>query len=82
MKADEIKSLRQKLGFTQIELAGTLGCQIATVSRWENGHARPMPGYIKLLEMLQYEAQHGLENKVQKAENDAQIESLADCGNP
>jgi len=39
--ADWVKSLRRNLGLTQTELAGRLGVTYVTISRWENGQARP-----------------------------------------
>lgn len=41
MTAEEIKSLRDRLGLTQKELAEAIGVTITTVSRWEMGIARP-----------------------------------------
>jgi superfamily II DNA or RNA helicase/transcriptional regulator with XRE-family HTH domain len=36
-----VKSLRNHLGLTQTELADRLGVTYVTISRWENGRARP-----------------------------------------
>ena len=41
MEADNIRTLRQNLGLTQEEFAHRLGITVATVNRWENGHANP-----------------------------------------
>ena len=38
-----IKALRLRLGLTQMELARVVCCSFATVNRWENGHALPLP---------------------------------------
>ncbi|NLZ63879.1 MAG: helix-turn-helix domain-containing protein, partial [Lentisphaerae bacterium] len=38
---EQIKSLRAKLGLTQVALAERLGVSFPTVNRWENGKARP-----------------------------------------
>jgi superfamily II DNA or RNA helicase/transcriptional regulator with XRE-family HTH domain len=38
---DWVKSLRNHLGLTQTELADRLGVTYVTISRWENGQARP-----------------------------------------
>ena len=39
--SEQIKSLRAKLGLTQVALAERLGVSFPTVNRWENGKARP-----------------------------------------
>ena len=39
--SDRVKRLRQKLGLTQAEMAGSLGVSFATVNRWENEQTRP-----------------------------------------
>jgi len=36
-----IRDLRRNLRMTQEEFAHTLGITVATVNRWENGHAKP-----------------------------------------
>ncbi|NMA46570.1 MAG: helix-turn-helix domain-containing protein [Lentisphaerae bacterium] len=38
---EQIKSLRAKLGLTQVALAERLGVSFPTVNRWENGKSRP-----------------------------------------
>ena len=38
---EQIKSLRAKLGLTQVALAKRLGVSFPTVNRWENGKSRP-----------------------------------------
>ena len=38
---ESIRDLRHNLRMTQEELAQTLGITVATVNRWENGHAKP-----------------------------------------
>ena len=47
-----IKSLRQKKGITQDELASFLGVTKASVSKWENGQS--MPDIILLPEIATY----------------------------
>lgn len=39
--AEVVRGIRQQLSMTQEELAHELGATVSTVSRWENGHARP-----------------------------------------
>ena len=40
---ERIKRLRQRLGLTQVELAGRLGVSFTTVNRWENKQTQPSP---------------------------------------
>ena len=39
--ADKLKKLRQQRGWSQEDLARTLGVSFATVNRWENGKTKP-----------------------------------------
>jgi DNA-binding transcriptional regulator YiaG len=39
--AEEVKSIRDKLGYTQAELATKCGVTVTTVSRWETGKSSP-----------------------------------------
>ena len=39
--AEELKKLRQQQGWSQEDLARTLGVSFATVNRWENGKTQP-----------------------------------------
>ena len=39
--AEELKNLRQQQGWSQEDLARTLGVSFATVNRWENGKTKP-----------------------------------------
>ena len=50
--AEQIKTLRKKRRWTQIELADWLGIQQSTVSRWERGTTRPTGVYLTLLKPL------------------------------
>ena len=50
--AHQIKSLRAKLGLTQVAFAEALGVSFPTVNRWENGHAKPSPLAMKQIEEL------------------------------
>ena len=38
MTGTGFKAIRDSLGLSQSQMAGTLGVTIATISRWENGH--------------------------------------------
>ena len=39
--AEELKKLRQQQGWSQEDLARSLGVSFATVNRWENGKTKP-----------------------------------------
>ena len=55
-----IRDLRWNLRMTQEELAHTLGITVATVNRWENGHAKPSKLARKAIERLvQYRTEAG-----------------------
>ena len=49
---ERVKILRNSLGLTQTELAERLGVTYVTISRWENGQARPNRLAIKALTSL------------------------------
>lgn len=52
MDKEEIISLRKKLGLSQHALADLLGTTVTSVSRWENGHSKPMKVYVMILRKL------------------------------
>ena len=41
LEAEEIKQIRNTLGFTQEEFAHQLGVTLCTLNRWENGKSNP-----------------------------------------
>lgn len=45
-----ILELRNRLGLSQEKLAAKLGVSFNTVNRWENGHSKPSPMAMKLIE--------------------------------
>ena len=49
---EQIKSLREKRGWTQLDLATRLGVEQSTVSRWERDLSRPIGVYLSFLERL------------------------------
>jgi DNA-binding transcriptional regulator YiaG len=53
----DLKRLRTQLGFTQEEVARTLGVSWITVSRWERGVSRPSPLGLQQLQRLANKAQ-------------------------
>ncbi|MBW4599687.1 MAG: helix-turn-helix transcriptional regulator [Calothrix sp. FI2-JRJ7] len=50
-----LRELRQKAGLTQEQFAVVLGVTYTTVNRWENGHSKPSPMAMKLIEKVQQE---------------------------
>ena len=49
MDAEEIKSLRKRLGLTQVELARRLKVAVSSIKKWEHGNNRPSGKSIKKL---------------------------------
>jgi len=47
-----IRAWRERIGLTQERLADALNVTFSTVSRWENGHARPSNLAWKALEKV------------------------------
>jgi DNA-binding transcriptional regulator YiaG len=47
-----IRSLRRRLGLTQVQLAAELGTRQATISEWENGLYQPRGTSARLLGLL------------------------------
>jgi transcriptional regulator with XRE-family HTH domain len=45
-----IRELRVETGLTQEEYGASLGVNYVTISRWENGHAKPSPLAIQKIE--------------------------------
>ncbi|MBI3997856.1 MAG: helix-turn-helix transcriptional regulator [Armatimonadetes bacterium] len=50
--ATDVRSLREKLGWSQERLARELGVSFSTISRWERGQGEPSPMAEKLLQEL------------------------------
>jgi len=49
----QIRTLRERLGFTQVQLAQLLGVHPLTVSRWERDELAPSPHQAALLASFQ-----------------------------
>ena len=57
---EQIKSLRARLGLTQVALAERLGVSFPTVNRWENGKSRPSQlSWQAILELSKKEGYEG-----------------------
>ncbi len=63
MKPEEIRAYRQKLGYTQGELATALGVAPNTVSRWELGTAKPESPEMLTLALEALEVRMALNDK-------------------
>lgn len=47
-----VRTLRERTGLTQEKFAAKLGVTFPTISRWENGRAKPSPLALKQIEDL------------------------------
>lgn len=47
-----VRELRERTGLTQEKFAARLGVTFPTISRWENGRAKPSPLALKQVEDL------------------------------
>ncbi|MEW6498838.1 MAG: helix-turn-helix transcriptional regulator [Cyanobacteriota bacterium] len=54
-----ILELRNRLGLSQEKLAAKLGVSFNTVNRWENGHSKPSPMAMKLIEQQVQQMEEG-----------------------
>ena len=52
MTAEEIREIRDVLGWSQRKLADHIGVDVMTVSRWERGKNEPKGASLKALERL------------------------------
>jgi DNA-binding transcriptional regulator YiaG len=52
MTPEQIKALRNKLGWSQPRLAKYLSTSVHTISQWETGHHKPDKRYNQRLERL------------------------------
>jgi len=52
MTAQQIKSIRRRLGWPQERLARELGLSYSSISRWERGETTPSPAAMRLLSDL------------------------------
>lgn len=50
--SEQIKALRKRRGWTQLDLATRLGVEQSTVSRWERDISRPIGIYLNFLQRL------------------------------
>jgi transcriptional regulator with XRE-family HTH domain len=61
MKLEAIKSYRQRLGLTQVQLAERFGVSANTIARWERGEVRPEAPEMVLLAFRGLEIEMGLD---------------------
>ena len=57
MSGVDIRELRQMLGLSQVELAKWIGVSQPAVAQWETGATTPRGSVLRLLGMLQDEAE-------------------------
>jgi transcriptional regulator with XRE-family HTH domain len=50
--AEEIRALRERLGFSQRKFAGCFGFPLATLRHWEYGHRKPSGCAYVLLQVI------------------------------
>lgn len=59
VNTDRLRSLRERRVGRQADLAGLIGVNQFTVSRWENGHAQPsVVNLLKLAELLRVDVDY------------------------
>ncbi|MBN2560835.1 MAG: DUF3883 domain-containing protein [Phycisphaerae bacterium] len=58
MLKEEIKSLRQRLGYSQLEFSKALGVSLPTVNRWEMGKAKPQRDRVSRMRALEKSLEH------------------------
>ncbi len=51
-RADKIRSLRQRLGLTQEQMAAEMGTRQQTISEWETGQYEPRGASARLLTLI------------------------------
>lgn len=61
MTPEQIKRLRQRLGFTQMHLAQELGVSLPTVNRWEMGRSKASPLSVLSMKRLERDAKNFIE---------------------
>jgi putative transcriptional regulator len=49
---EEIKTIRQKTGLSQVVFAGSIGVSPKTIEAWENGRNKPEGASRRLLELV------------------------------
>lgn len=54
---DDIKNIRQSLGFTQVVFAGIVGVSPKTIEAWEAGRNHPVGSSSRMLQLLQKDPQ-------------------------
>jgi transcriptional regulator with XRE-family HTH domain len=52
LNPEDIRQLRQRLGWSAAEMARRMGCSIELVAAWEAGHQSPDPEVINQMEYL------------------------------
>lgn len=50
---EDIRKLRQRLGWSVAEMARRMGCSVEIVTSWEAGHQSPEPEVLNQMEYLE-----------------------------
>ncbi|MBA7611570.1 hypothetical protein ES703_18796 [subsurface metagenome] len=61
MNGQEVRKLREKLGYTQLQLAIALHVSPGTVHRWENDKVKPSPLATDKLRILEEEQKNKID---------------------
>lgn len=79
MTADELRAVRDDLGYSRTELGAALGVDQATVWRWEQGQ-RAIPSYLPLaLDTLLWRVQQDQKRRDEIAREQLLIEAREHC---
>lgn len=49
---EDIRQLRQRLGWSAAEMARRMGCSVELIAAWESGHQSPEPEVLNQMEYL------------------------------
>lgn len=52
LNPEDIRQLRQRLGWSAAEMARRMGCSVDIVTAWEAGHQSPDPEILQQMEYL------------------------------
>lgn len=75
LSANEIRTLRQRLGWSCAELARQLGCKSEQVQAWESGAVTPDPDSLNQLQYLAQRADANCDQIQQKPLAEKEIEA-------
>lgn len=75
----EIRTLRQRLGWSVAEMARQMGCAVAKIQSWEDGSERPGPDCLNQLRYLRdhVESKSHLVSQAPVAEREMETRKVA-----